>query len=52
MVNGAVFLLISMHKEAAMEIKELKKIVAGLSVAGLIGVGGLVGSSAHAGSSG
>ncbi len=35
-----------------MEIKELKKIVAGLSVAGLIGVGGLAGSSAHAGSSG
>jgi len=35
-----------------MEIKELKKIVAGLSVAGLIGVGGLFGSNAHAGSSG
>ncbi len=35
-----------------MEIKELKKIVAGLSVAGLIGVGGLIGGNAHAGSSG
>ena len=35
-----------------MEIKELKKIVAGLSVAGLIGIGGLIGSNAHAGSSG
>lgn len=39
-------------KEAAMELKELKKIVAGLSVAGLIGVGGLLGCSVHAGSSG
>ena len=39
-------------KEAVMELKELKKIVAGLSVAGLIGVGGLLGCSAHAGSSG
>jgi len=35
-----------------MEFKELKKIVAGLSVAGLIGVGGLLGFNAHAGSSG
>jgi radical SAM modification target selenobiotic family peptide len=35
-----------------MEIKELKKIVAGLSVAGLIGAGGLIASNAHAGSSG
>jgi radical SAM modification target selenobiotic family peptide len=41
-----------MQKGATMELKELKKIVAGLSVAGLIGVGGLVGSNAHAGSSG
>jgi radical SAM modification target selenobiotic family peptide len=41
-----------MQKEATMEIKELKKIVAGLSVAGLLGVGGLIGSNAHAGSSG
>jgi len=35
-----------------MELKELKKIVAGLSVAGLLGVGGFVGNNAHAGSSG
>ena len=47
-----MFFLIFMQKEAAMEIKELKKIAAGLSVAGLIGVSGLIGSNAHAGSSG
>ena len=47
-----MYLIILMQKEAAMEIKELKKIVAGLSVAGLLGVGGLIGSNAHAGSSG
>ena len=35
-----------------MEIKELKKVLAGMSVAGLIGIGGLVASNAHAGSSG
>jgi radical SAM modification target selenobiotic family peptide len=49
---GGLYLIIFMQKEAAMEIKELKKIVAGLSVAGLLGVGGLIGSNAHAGSSG
>mgnify|MGYP001554780486 FL=1 len=35
-----------------MDLKELRKIVAGLSVAGLLGVGGLIGGNAHAGSSG
>ena len=49
---GGLYLIILMQKETAMEIKELKRIVAGLSVAGLIGVGGLIGSNAHAGSSG
>ena len=49
---GGLYLIILMQKEVAMEIKELKKIVAGLSVAGLIGFGGLIGSNAHAGSSG